>query len=256
MDEKAVKDVVRRRYGKLAAASAAEGCCEPDPGCCSPETGATNSEALQFSPELLQEIEGLSLGCGDPVGYAALQPGETVLDLGSGAGLDCFLAARAVGKAGLVIGVDMTPEMVRRAQANQTRLGLANLEFRVGQIEDLPLEASSVDVVLSNCVINLVYDKQAVFREAMRVLRPGGRMVVSDIVSSGRLPEEILNDPDAWAACIAGALSAEDYVGMMKEAGFQEIEVLERKDLPATAPGIDPTFPLHKLIIRGMRADR
>jgi SAM-dependent methyltransferase len=149
----------------------------------------------------------------------------------------------------------MTPEMVRRARANQARLGLDNIEFRVGQIEDLPLEGSSVDVVLSNCVINLVYEKQAVFHEAMRVLRPGGRLVVSDIVSSGRLPEEILNDPDAWAACIAGAVSAEDYVGMMERAGFQEIEVLERKALLSSESGTGPTIPLQKLIIRGMRAD-
>lgn len=255
MDENAVQKVVLKHYGELAQGSSSASCCEADPGCCSPELGPERVGSLPLSSARLQEIDDLSLGCGDPVGFAALKPGETVLDLGSGAGLDCFMAARAVGEAGMVIGVDMTPEMVLRARENRERLGLANVEFREGRIERLPVEPDSVDVVLSNCVINLVVDKQIVFEEAMRVLRPGGRLVVSDIVSSGRLPEEILSDPDAWAACIAGAVSADDYIEMMDRAGFKEIEVLERKSLFSSKVGSESSLPLYKLILRGMHGD-
>ncbi|MFH0846498.1 MAG: arsenite methyltransferase [Chloroflexota bacterium] len=166
-------------------------------------------------------------GCGNPVAVAELKEGEVVLDLGSGAGLDCFVAAQKVGTRGKVIGLDMTLEMIRMARENACEMGLNNVEFRLGEIEHIPLEAKSVDVVISNCVINLSPDKDAVFREAFRVLRHGGRLMVSDIVAIGELPPEIKNDPESWASCIAGALPKEEYLGKIGRAGFKEIAVIE-----------------------------
>ncbi len=166
-------------------------------------------------------------GCGNPVAIAELKEGEVVLDLGSGAGLDCFVAAQKVGSKGKIIGLDMTLEMVRKARENAQEMGLSNVEFRLGEIEHIPLEASSVDVVISNCVINLSQDKDAVFREAFRVLRPGGRLMVSDIATLKELPPEIKNDLESWASCIAGAIPQDEYLGKIRTAGFREVAIID-----------------------------
>jgi SAM-dependent methyltransferase len=167
----------------------------------------------------------VSYGCGDPITLASLEPGQTVLDLGSGAGLDCFFAARKVGETGKVIGVDMTPEMIERARSSAERLDLHNVEFRQGYLEDLPVESNSVDVIISNCVINLSPDKSQVFTEAFRVLKSGGKLAVSDIVTDGPLPDAVKQSLSAWAGCVAGAVEANDYIGMMKSVGFTNISI-------------------------------
>ncbi len=226
-----IHEQVRERYGALAQQG--ESCCSPD---------FYGAELLEGLP---QEAGDLSLGCGNPLEGAALQPGETVLDLGSGAGIDCFLAARAVGPTGRVIGVDMTPAMLERAEAARARMGIANVEFREGQIEALPLEADTVDVILSNCVINLTPDKAPVFREAFRVLKPGGRLAVSDIVSAGDFAPELMADRERWAECVTGAIPLADYTGLMREAGLVDIEVADMQNADAIVtiqPGMPPLF--------------
>jgi SAM-dependent methyltransferase len=177
---------------------------------------------------LPESVTGASLGCGNPIAISELQPGEIVLDLGSGGGIDCFLAAQQVGPEGRVIGLDMTPDMIKLARQNAKQVGLTNVEFRFGEMEDIPLPAESVDVIISNCVINLSPDKDAVFAEAYRVLRAGGRVNVSDIVLAGDLPPSIRDRLDAWVGCVAGALREDDYLGKIRAAGFQDVEVLSR----------------------------
>jgi ubiquinone/menaquinone biosynthesis C-methylase UbiE len=174
---------------------------------------------------LPDDVTNFSLGCGDPITLAQLTPGQSVLDLGSGGGLDCFLAARKVGPTGRVIGVDMTPEMLAKARANAARLGLANVEFRQGYIESLPVDDDSIDVVISNCVINLAPDKSKALAEAFRVLKPGGQLAVSDIVTDGPLPQNIKDSLSAWAGCVAGALEVQQYVALLEQAGFTAIEI-------------------------------
>lgn len=219
-----IHTAVRDRYAGLA--SGAGSCCggSTSDACC-------DSQRSVYDPALLVDlpvdVTGLSLGCGDPVSIASLRPGETVLDLGSGGGIDCFLAARQVGESGYVIGVDMTPEMLARASASKARLGVTNVEFRQGQIEALPVEDARVDVILSNCVINLAPDKSAVFREAFRVLKPGGRLAISDIVSDGPLPPSAL-DLDAWSACAAGAIDVSAYLDLLRAAGFEEVRAVDK----------------------------
>jgi SAM-dependent methyltransferase len=227
-----IRAAVRDRYGKIAAGfqpDMAASCCGPaSGGCCGPSqvsAGQADDNIVRLyeipdASALPLEVTGLSLGCGDPVTLASLQPGQTVLDLGSGGGIDCFLAARQVGPAGHVIGVDMTPEMLEKARSNRKKLGAENVEFRLGEIEHLPVADATVDVIISNCVINLSPDKPQVFREAFRVLRPGGRLAVSDIVTDGPLPTEVKNSLSAWAGCVAGALDVQDYVKAIESAGF------------------------------------
>jgi SAM-dependent methyltransferase len=186
------------------------------------------------------EGSNLGLGCGNPQGIAALRHGETVLDLGSGAGFDAFLAARAVGMTGRVIGVDMTPEMVSKARKNQARGGYANVEFRLGEIESLPVADASVDVIISNCVINLSPDKPRVFREAFRVLKPGGRLAVSDIVALTPIPEELRKDWELYTGCVAGASIVDEVKEMLKWAGFAEIQVLPKGQSPEIVGGWFP----------------
>ncbi len=193
--------------------------------CCGPTCGCNNDlYAEKLLTDLPTDITNFTLGCGDPITLASLQPGETVLDLGSGGGLDCFLAARQVGPAGRVIGVDMTPEMLAKARANAARLNTTNVEFREGYLESLPVTATSVDVVISNCVINLSPDKPQVFHEIFRVLKPGGRLAVSDIVTNGPLPEAERKSMAAWSACLAGALETKEYTRSLSEAGFTNVK--------------------------------
>jgi arsenite methyltransferase len=219
-----IHDVVRERYGAIASGTSA-GCCGDD-GCgCS-----NNLYEAQLLEGLPADVTNISLGCGDPVSIASLQPGETVLDLGSGGGIDCFLAARQVGETGYVIGVDMTPDMLMKANSNKVKMGVHNVEFRRGQIEALPVTDNSIDVVMSNCVINLSPDKPAVFREALRVLKPGGRVSISDIVTEGDFSDELRADASKWAECVTGAIDADIYTGMMREAGFVKINVVDKAD--------------------------
>jgi arsenite methyltransferase len=214
-----IHDAVREHYASRARVE--NSCCDTSE-CCGSDNRIYPVELLADLPE---DIANFSLGCGDPITLAELKTGQVVLDLGSGGGLDCFLAAKKVGESGRVIGVDMTPEMIARARANAERLGAANVEFRQGYLEDLPLEESSIDVVISNCVINLSPDKSRVFREIFRVLKPGGRIAVSDIVTNGQLPEALRNDMDAWGACVSGALDMRDYERNLNEAGFVTVNV-------------------------------
>jgi len=233
MEREDVVEKVRERYGKIAEGTVS-GCCGPQTAGC----GATESAVtlgIGYASSDLAEVPAeanLGLGCGAPLGFLGLQPGETVLDLGSGAGLDAFLAAREVGEQGRVIGVDMTPEMLERARRNAK--GRANVEFREGRLEALPVEAGSVDAVTSNCVINLVPDKAAVFREVQRVLRPGGRLVVSDILLDGALPQALAGDLLAYVGCVAGALPRADYFALVAAAGLTDVEVLRDIDYIAT----------------------
>lgn len=221
-----IRDKVRERYGKVAVSTGSGG------GCCgAPSPEVQVSQAIGYSADELRAIPAeanLGVGCGNPTAFAEIRPGDTVLDLGSGAGIDCFLAANATGPEGRVIGVDMTDEMLERARKNAERGGYANVEFRKGVIEDLPVEDASVDVVISNCVINLSPDKAKVFSEIHRVLRPGGRMLVSDIVVSEPLPDEIRGSVEAWAGCIAGAMLDEEYVALVRQAGFAKVEEISR----------------------------
>jgi len=232
-----IKEHVRDRYSAVArrAGEAAASYC--DTGAASCCCGATGLEAyarsIGYAPEELFELPeaaaAASAGCGNPTALAGLREGEVVLDLGSGGGIDVFLAAKRVGPTGRAIGVDMTEDMLELARRNAGELGIGNVEFRKGDIESLPVEDESVDVIISNCVINLAPDKDRVFREAYRVLRPGGRLMVSDIVTDGELPEEIRGDPDAWAACIAGALDEGVYLGKIRGAGFTGVRTVAKR---------------------------
>ncbi len=222
-----VRTAVREVYAKAATGAPAPGCCGPSPSA---------SLRLGYTPEdlvLVPEGANLGLGCGNPQAIAALRPGETVLDLGSGAGFDAFLAAKQVGPTGRVVGVDMTPEMVTKARGNAERLGSRNVEFRLGEIEHLPLADSTVDVILSNCVINLSPDKDAVFREAFRVLRPGGRVAISDMVATAPVPDTVKARVDALTGCVAGAAGVEELAESLRAAGFAEIRIVPRSDLSA-----------------------
>jgi len=211
-----IKRVVREHY----AGSLQTGCCGAGSSCCGTEPAGDLA------------IAGPALGCGTPLGYAELQPGETVVDLGSGAGREVLMAAREVGPTGHAIGIDMTPEMVSTARGNARRNSLSNAEFRLGEIEQLPIATGSVDVVISNCVINLVPDKARAFTEAYRVLKPGGRLVVSDMVTHGAMSETVRSDLTAWAGCVAGAVDVQEYAAVMERAGFRDTDILARTDAP------------------------
>ena len=243
MKEEKIKKVVRESYGKIAQTESS--CCAPVSSCCGgADTAQTISKKIGYTEDELGNVpEGanLGLGCGNPVALASLKEGETILDLGSGAGFDCFLAAKKVGKDGKVIGVDMTPEMVDKARENIAKGGYENIEFRLGEIENLPVADNAVDAIISNCVINLAPDKKRVFKEAFRVLKPGGRLMVSDMVITKELPDKIKESIDAYVGCISGALLKEEYLGSIKEAGFQDVEILDEKSFPIDCMANDPS---------------
>jgi arsenite methyltransferase len=224
MEEEKVRKMVRERYGKIATT---KNCCC---GC-----GSEVSESIGYSHGELDSVPedaNLNLGCGNPVALASLREGETVIDLGSGGGLDCFLAAKKVGAKGQVIGVDMTPEMLEKARANAKKGGYANVEFRLGEIENLPVADGVADVVISNCVINLSPDKQRVFKEAFRVLKSGGRLMISDLVLLKELPNAVKKSVEAYVGCIAGAEMKTEYIEQIKRAGFQQVQIVEEAHLP------------------------
>ena len=224
-EESAIHEAVQGRYGAIALGR--QSCCGNGDDS---NGGGVELYDAEMLADLPNDVIGLSLGCGDPVTIAALNPGEVVLDLGSGGGIDCFLAAREVGETGRVIGLDMTTEMLEKANQNKAAMGVTNVEFRRGQIEEMPVEDNSVDVIMSNCVINLSPDKESVFAEAFRVLKPGGRVAVSDIVTDGDFSSEMRADTARWTECVTGAIDVNDYTGIMREAGFVNIHVADKVD--------------------------
>jgi SAM-dependent methyltransferase len=231
-----IRKVVRQKYGEIARAESAS--------CCGTAT-VENAEDLGYTTDQSQNIPdgaNLGLGCGNPLAHAQLRAGETVLDLGSGAGIDAFLAATEVGPTGRVIGVDMTPEMLERARSNAQKAGITNVEFRLGEIEHLPLADASVDLIISNCVVNLSPDKAQVFREAHRVLRPGGRLVVSDLVLLRPLPDTVKKSVSAYVGCIAGASMRDEYLQQVHAAGFGDVEVVEEKRYAGCDTGATDQF--------------
>lgn len=232
MEKEEIKEHVKKRYGRIAKAE----CSSCSSSCCSSSRCPTPPQYIAwkigYSPDDIRgvpEESVLGLGCGNPVSVASLKKGEIVLDLGSGGGIDVFLASEKVGLSGKVIGVDMTKEMINRAKKTASKHGYKNVEFRLGEIENLPVETESVDVIISNCVINLAPDKFKVFKEAFRVLKPDGRLIVSDLVIQGELPIEIKQNFDAWAECIAGALQKSDYLDKISRAGFTKVRVVSQK---------------------------
>lgn len=238
-----IKKIVRKGYAKIAKQDSS--CCAPVQSCCGRANAAQNtSKKIGYTEEELKAVPrgaNLGLGCGNPVALASLKEGEVVLDLGSGAGFDCFLAAQKVGKRGKVIGVDMTPEMIEKARKNAKKDGYKNIEFRLGEIENLPVANNSVDVIISNCVINLSPDKRRVFTEAFRVLKPGGRLMISDIVLLKELPDFIKNSIEAYIGCLSGAIMKDEYIKLIKEVGFHNVSIIEKTPFPIDCMINDPT---------------
>ncbi|MCX6639450.1 MAG: arsenite methyltransferase [bacterium] len=243
MEQQEIRKHVRQSYAKIAKEQQSS-CCGPVSSCCGSSNADTLSQQIGYSKEQLESLPtgaNMGLGCGMPLSHAGLKPGEVVLDLGSGGGLDCFIAAKEVGDTGRVIGVDMTPDMIDLARKNTREGGYKNVEFRLGEIENLPVADGSVDVVISNCVINLSPDKGQVFKEIFRVLKPGGRFIISDMVITKPLPDFILKSMEAYSSCIAGALLKDDYLNAIKQAGFHSPEVIESVNLPVDLMANDPT---------------
>jgi len=241
--EKDVKNAVREGYARIAE-QGSSCCCGPTSSCCGGTTAGEISRGIGYSDDELAAVPdgaNLGLGCGNPVALASLKEGETVLDLGSGAGFDCFLAASKVGERGKVIGVDMTPHMIARARENASKGDYRNVEFRLGEIENLPIADESVDVVISNCVINLSPDKKRAFEEVYRVLKPGGRMMVSDIVLLKPLPDAIRISVEAYVSCIAGAMLKDEYLDAVKSAGFNNVSSSGETIFPVDYIVSDPT---------------
>lgn len=226
MKDNRIKKIVKKRYSEIAKNNSS--CC---PTCACDYNAAEQAKKIGYSEKELKKIPKeaiMGLGCGNPIALADLRKGETVLDLGAGAGIDIFLAANKVGLKGYVIGVDMTKEMVEKANKTAKKYRYKNVEFKIGEIENLPIEDNSVDVIISNCVINLSSDKLRTYREAYRVLKPGGRILISDLVTEGKLPEKIRKNLDEWAGCIAGALEKKEYIETIKKAGFRNINIISQ----------------------------
>ncbi|MCL6471361.1 MAG: arsenite methyltransferase [Firmicutes bacterium] len=244
-----IKNIVREGYGKIAEQGSS--CCGQGSSCCrsanlrtDADVQKTISKKIGYTDEELDRVPAganLGLGCGNPVALASLKEGEVVLDLGSGPGLDCFLAANKVGAKGKVIGIDMTPEMIERAKNNAKNGSYENVEFRLGEIENLPVADNSIDVIISNCVINLSPDKEKVFQEAFRVLKPGGRFMISDLVLSKELPSAITQSIEAYIGCISGALLKETFIETVKTAGFQDVMIIDETPFPVELMASDPT---------------
>ncbi len=252
MDEEKAKKIVREGYAKVAQTECSCYTTQTASCCGGPPLTEDISRQIGYSDEDMQAVpEGanLGLGCGNPVALASLAEGETVVDLGSGPGFDSFLAAKRVGESGTVIGVDMTPEMLEKARENARKGRFGNVEFRLGEIEHLPIADNTADAIISNCVINLVPDKKAVFADAFRILKPGGRLMVSDIVLLGELPDVVKKSIAAYVGCMAGAAMKDDYLDAIKEAGFDPVEVVELKEFPVKLMANDPTG---KAVMEGM----
>ncbi|MGD0353771.1 MAG: arsenite methyltransferase [Dehalococcoidia bacterium] len=244
MKKEEVRKAVREGYAQVAKSGSS--CCAPQSTCgCSSNVATDISKRIGYSDQDIESVpEGanLGLGCGNPVALASLKKGEVVLDLGSGAGFDCFLAANIVGKTGKVIGVDMTPEMIEKARENARQGGYDNIEFRLGEIENLPTADNYVDVIISNCVVNLSPEKDRVFREAFRVLKPGGRLMVSDIVLMSQLPDSIKKSVAAYIGCVAGAAMKDEYLDNINAAGFKEVTIVDETSFPSDYAVKDPTI--------------
>ena len=243
MEDNNIKKIVREGYAKIAKGESS--CCNPVKKCCgNADLEQDISKKIGYTEEEMKSVpEGanLGLGCGNPVAIASLKEGETVLDLGSGAGFDCFLAADKVGLTGRIIGVDMTLEMIEKARENARKGYYGNVEFRLGEIENLPVADNSVDVVLSNCVINLSSDKKRVFKEAFRVLKPSGRLMISDIVLLEELPDFIKNSIEAYIGCLSGAILRDEYIEIIEKAGFQQVRIIDETSFPIECMINDPT---------------
>jgi len=244
MKEEEIRKTVRLGYARVAKGSGS--CCGPQKtsACCGIDVAKEASKAVGYTDKDVNSIPdgaNLGLGCGNPVALASIKEGETVLDLGSGAGFDCFLAAQRVGKSGRVMGVDMTPEMLEKARENADKGGYKNVEFRLGEIENLPVADNKVDLIISNCVINLSPQKEKVFQEAYRVLKPGGRLMVSDIVLVEVLPESIQKSVAAYISCLAGAARKEIYLDSIKNAGFLDVKVIDETQFGIDFVSTDPT---------------
>jgi SAM-dependent methyltransferase len=245
-----LKKAVRENYGRVA--EQASPCCSSS--CCMTAKPAAIARKIGYTEEEVQAVptgSNLGLGCGNPIALASLSEGETVLDLGSGAGFDCFLASNIVGPSGLVIGVDMTFEMIARARENVLKGGYTNVEFRLGEIESLPVEDNAIDIIISNCVINLVPNKGKAFKEAFRVLKPGGRLMVSDIVLQKKLPDFVLESIVAYVGCIAGASTKTGYLDAIRSAGFEDVTVMDESVFPLDCMTNDPTGQAILLSLKG-----
>lgn len=254
MKEKEIKEVVRGRYAQIARQDQ-QSCC---PSCTCGVSPLSQAEAIGYLAEDLANIPEeviVGLGCGNPTAIADLKAGEIVLDLGSGVGIDVFLVAGKVGPAGRVIGVDMTKEMVDKAKDIAESYGYENVEFRLGEIEELPIGDKSVDVIISNCVINLSPNKSKVFQEAYRVLKYGGRLIVSDIVAERALPDEIKRDPDAWTVCIAGALERQEYLGEIRKAGFGDVQVVSKREFYVEATESKTMEKLMSITVKAYKSE-
>jgi len=252
MKDEKIKEIVRLKYSEIAKKKSS--CCLPDVSCCTEQDLSEEiSKIIGYTENELRSVpEGanLGLGCGNPIALASLEEGETVLDLGSGAGFDCFLAANKVGPRGRVIGVDMTTEMIEKATENAKKNQIENTEFKLGEIENLPVEDDSVDVIISNCVINLSPDKRKVFQESFRALKPGGRLMISDIVLLKELPDFIKGSVEAYVGCVSGASLRNEYLEDIKTAGFEDVNILNEKAFPVDSIINDPTV---KTIINNLK---